>query len=260
MWHAGTLDPLATGLLLIATGNYTKLLHYLEKSDKVYEFSLMLDGTSDSFDCGTEIRYITHTERQKAKKTITKETITHILKKHFTWKIKQKPPKYSAIKINGKKALDRVRAWEDFEIKEKDIEIFDIQIQSFEYPLLKLSAHVSSGTYIRSIARDLGKILETGAYVQELRRIKIGWLKESESQELENFDVNKRFDIWKLFPTKDCISVNPLEEEELSHGRKIVKDFSWKEDTPYFVRDGNMIRYVLYYDGSYLLPERKIIV
>jgi len=83
MGHAGTLDPLATGLLLVATGNYTKLLHYIEKFDKVYEFSLMLDGTSDSFDCGTEIRYISKNEQEKAKEVITEEKIKNILEKHF---------------------------------------------------------------------------------------------------------------------------------------------------------------------------------
>lgn len=260
MGHAGTLDPLATWLLLIATGNYTKLLHYIEKFDKVYDFSLMLDGTSDSFDCGTEIRYISKTEQEKAKEVITEEKIKNILERHFLWKIKQTPPKYSAIKINGKKALDRVRAWEDFEIKAKEIQIFDIQIEAFTYPLLKLRAHVSSGTYIRSIARDFGDILWTGAYVTKLRRTKINALEESQSQELENFDTQKVLDIKNLFPSEKYISINPLVEEELSHGRKVMMDFSWEQNTPYFVKDGNTITYVVHYDGTQLSPERKIIV
>jgi len=135
MGHTGTLDPLATGAILIATGNYTKLIPYFEKDAKVYEFDIMLDGVTDSFDLAEPVQHIS-----------------------------------SALKIDGKRAYDRARAGEDVEMKTREVEIQHIEILHFNYPKLTLRAQVSAGTYIRSIAADLGDILGSGGYRGNLER------------------------------------------------------------------------------------------
>lgn len=108
--HTGTLDPLATGCLLVATGNYTKLIPYFEKDTKEYECTILLDGVSDSYDIDTPVTHISDSQKKSFSKSISRENIQKILEKHFTGEIEQIPPAYSALKIGGKKAVDLVRA------------------------------------------------------------------------------------------------------------------------------------------------------
>ena len=162
--HTGTLDPLASGLLLIAAWNYTKLIPYFEKDIKEYEFTIALDWSSDSADLEKEVIYISKDEQEKYKKELTKEVLEKILKEKFTGNITQVPPKYSAVKINWKKAYELARKDKDFEMKTRNITIHKIEIISFAYPDLVLKATVSAGTYIRSIAVDLWEIIWTWWY------------------------------------------------------------------------------------------------
>jgi len=155
IWHTGTLDPLETGGLLVATGNYTKLIPYLEKDSKEYEFDIMLDGVTESFDLWEPVEFLTQENQEVLKKSITPENIQEILKNRFTGRIEQVPPKYSALKINGQRAYKLAREWKEVEMKKRSVEIFDIELLEFEYPRVTLRAHVSAGTYIRSIAADM---------------------------------------------------------------------------------------------------------
>jgi len=153
--HTGTLDPLATGGLLVATGNYTKLIPYVEKDSKKYTATIQLDGTSPSYDSDTEISYISQDRQKELEQNTTLSQIDDIFQKHFFGKIQQIPPKYSAVKIDGKRALDRTLAGQEVEMKRRDVEVLSYTILSFTYPELIVELEVSAGTYIRSIAHDL---------------------------------------------------------------------------------------------------------
>ncbi|PID87325.1 tRNA pseudouridine(55) synthase TruB [Candidatus Gracilibacteria bacterium] len=259
MGHTGTLDPLATGGLLIATGVYTKLIPYFEKDTKEYEFSVKFDGKTDSFDLATEVNFLDEKTLEKAKKTITKEYLEDILKNKFTGKIKQLPPKYSALKISGKKAVDLVREGKEVELKKRECEIFSIKIIDFSFPLVSFKAKVSAGTYIRSIAAELGEELKTGGYVTNLRRSKIGNLDISLSTNLESLEKTNSLFVTKLFPKDYFITLPDNTLEKINNGLPVFGDFDFKIGKNLFVFDGKQITNVVFYDGEKLLAKRKIV-
>ena len=258
MWHTWTLDPLATGGLLIATWDYTKLIPYFEKDTKEYEFSVNFDWISDSFDLWTEVSFISKEEQEKAKNRITKEKIEEVLKEKFSWKISQIPPKYSALKLWWKKALDKIRAWEDFEMKSREVTISKIELLSYNYPEASFRAKVSAWTYIRSIAFDLWQIFETGWYVTKLRRTKIGELDIKLWQWLDDFDKTKNLDIFELFKNKEFIELNWDLLEKMNHWLKVIWKFDYKIWEDLFVYSQNDVTNIIEYDWKTLIPKRKI--
>lgn len=165
--HSGTLDPFATGLLIILTGKATKRQDEFMKQDKVYEATFTLGSTSTTGDPEVEIT-ISHESR-----VISQERIRNALKK-FVGKIEQVPPIYSAIKINGKRAYDLARAGKKVELKPRKVTIYSLELVDYSWPKINVVAHVSCGTYIRSLAQDIGEELGVGAYCSQLRRIQIG--------------------------------------------------------------------------------------
>ena len=259
MWHTGTLDPLATGGLLIATWNYTKLIPYFEKDKKTYEFTINLDWVTDSFDLAEEIQFLDKDLQEKYKKDLTKEKIQKVLEEKFNWKITQLPPKYSALKINGKKACDLVREWKEVEMNTREITIFNIEILAYNYPSLSLRAEVSAWTYIRSIASDLWSILWTGWYITKLRRTKIGDLDISLSQDLDNFDESKYLDINKLFKNKEFITLDTDILKKINNGLKVEGKFDYKVWEDLFVyNELGEVTNIVNYDGRILKAIRKI--
>lgn len=259
MWHTGTLDPLATGLLLVAIWNYTKLIPYFEKDTKEYEFKIQLDGTTPSFDSETEITFISDEQKEYFKNTLTVEKINEILQKQFTGKISQMPPKYSALKVGWKKALDMVRNGEEFELKSREVTIFEIEILDFSYPELHLRAKVSAGTYIRSIACDLWKILGTGGYISFLRRTAIGKLDLSLSQTLDNFEIPKSLPDNVLFAQEKFITLTLEQLADIDNGKIIRNNNSALSDkTEYFVKNSEKITNIVKINGLDMLPLRKI--
>jgi len=258
MWHTWTLDPLATGGLLIAVWNYTKLIPYFEKDTKEYEFTMNLDGTTDSFDLAEEINFLDESLQDSFKKELSLEKINKILKNNFTWKITQVPPKYSALKINGKRACDLVREWKQVDIKSREVTIFNIEIQDFKYPSLLLKAKVSAWTYIRSIAADLWELLCTWWYVTKLRRTKIWALDISLLQDLDNFDETKFLDIKQLFKNKEFITLDTKILEKINNWLKVTWKFDFKIWEDLFVYDKNEVTNIVEYDGEKLIPKRKI--
>lgn len=259
IWHTWTLDPLATGLLLVATWNYTKLIPYFEKDTKEYEFKILLNWTTPSFDSETEITFLSEHKQKYFKNNLKKEFIENILQKYFTWKIIQVPPKYSAIKIWWKKALDMVRAWKDFELKGREVTIFDIKIISYNYPEIYLKAKVSAWTYIRSIAKDLGDILWTWWYISYLRRTAIWNLDLSLSQTLENFDPSIKLNEEKLFPRHQFIKLSQTQINDINNWKTIKNTFNFLEDKKeYFVKNWDFITNVIRVNGLNIKPVRKI--
>lgn len=163
--HTGTLDPFATGLMIIVTGKECKNASVYSKLDKVYEATIKLGQTSTTGDPEGEIL-------DSSDLVPTLNEVEKILIK-FTGKITQRPPIYSAIKVGGERAYKLARDGKLFEMPERQVTIFSLDLIDYLYPYLKICVHVSSGTYIRSLAEDIGKALETGAYCTELRRISI---------------------------------------------------------------------------------------
>jgi len=164
--HAGTLDPLATGLLIVLVGNYCKRAQEFAKLDKVYEVEIKLGQTSTTDD---EEGQKTDVSPVKPSLQVVSEVINS-----FVGEIEQVPPIYSAIKINGKRAYKEARKGKEVKLEPRKVTIYSITNVHYKYPFVRFTSKVSSGTYIRSLARDIGKKLGTGAYMSNLQRNKIG--------------------------------------------------------------------------------------
>lgn len=259
MWHTGTLDPLATGLLLVAVWNYTKLIPYFEKDTKEYEFKIALNGTTPSFDSETEVTFLWEEKQKHFQEILNTKMIQNILQEKFSGNILQMPPKYSALKIWWKKALNMVRSWEEFELKPREVTIFDIEILSFCYPELYLKAKVSAGTYIRSIAKDLWEILWTWGYITFLRRTQIGKLWLEYAQNLEDFDIKKSLKEEFLFSKEGFIKLNEWELQDINNWKIIKNNFSSLENgINYFVKNEYKITNIVKVNGLEIVPIRKI--
>lgn len=153
------MDPLATGLLLVATGNSTKLISYIDKARKTYIFTVRLDGQTPSCDLDTPVEYLDSALLEQTRLTLTEEIIEKTIQMYFSGKIEQVPPSYSAIRLQGRRAYDMVREGQEVIIPKRTVEIFSSRIVSFSFPEVTIEMEVSVGTYIRSIARDLGEKL-----------------------------------------------------------------------------------------------------
>lgn len=258
MWHTWTLDPLATGGLLIATWNYTKLIPYFEKDFKTYEFEISFDWSSDSYDLWTEVKYLSLEEKKYFEKNITKQKIEDVLKEKFLWEISQVPPKYSALKINWKKALEKVKNGEEFEIKARKCNIFEIELLDFKYPFVLIRAKVSAGTYIRSIAFDLWKIFWSWAYVTKLRRISVWNLDISLTQSLDNFDENKKLELKNIFKWNIFSDLPENILNKINNWLCVYWKFDYEIWKDIFILNKNMISNVVFYDWEKLIPKRKI--
>lgn len=179
--HAGTLDPLATGLLIVCTGKQTKNIEKYQAQEKEYTGTFYIGATTPCYDLEKEIDATYPTAH------IT-EVLIHETTKQFTGKIQQTPPLYSAIKIGGKRAYDIARAGETAEIKPKEIEITVFEITRIALPVIDFRVVCSKGTYIRSLARDFGLALNSGAHLTALCRTRIGDYKLTESMRIEEFE------------------------------------------------------------------------
>lgn len=161
--HAGTLDPLATGLLIICTGKLTKKIDLFQAEDKEYTGTITLGATTPSFDLETEIDQTFDTTG------ITEEDIKNTAKS-FLGEISQFPPAHSALKINGERVYEKARRGEEVELKPRTVFIHSFDIEKIEFPIIHFRIKCSKGTYIRSIAHDFGKILNNGSHLSSLRR------------------------------------------------------------------------------------------
>ncbi|MBD5237271.1 MAG: tRNA pseudouridine(55) synthase TruB [Bacteroidales bacterium] len=165
--HAGTLDPLATGVLIICTGKATREIERLQAGSKEYIADIRLGATTPSFDLETEVDATFPWEH------ITRQSVEEILPE-FRGKVMQVPPVFSAVKVDGKRAYKFARKGEEVELKAKPLEISELEILSFEPPLLRIRVVCSKGTYIRALARDIGKALGSGGHLVGLRRTRVG--------------------------------------------------------------------------------------
>lgn len=178
--HAGTLDPKATGLMLVCIGKATKQIETLQAGEKEYIATLKLGATTPSFDLESQEDAVYPVEH------INLDLIEQSLNQ-FIGEIDQVPPLFSAIRVNGKRAFDYARKGNDVELKARKIMIKSIRVERFEMPVLVLRVTCGKGTYIRSLARDIGFALGSGAYLIGLRRTVIGSHHVDDAMEMEDF-------------------------------------------------------------------------
>ena len=178
--HAGTLDPLATGLIVLCTGKKTKTINELIIDSKFYEGEIRLGATTPSFDLETEI------DKEFALPSVDDNTLKNIEEK-FTGEINQLPPLFSAKRVKGKRAYEYARNNEYVELKPNLISIFELQLKIINKNTISFSCHCSKGTYMRSLARDIGSSLNSGAHLISLRRIKSGKFKIEMAKSIEDW-------------------------------------------------------------------------
>ncbi len=166
--HAGTLDPLATGVLIVCTGKMTKQIDELQAHVKEYVAEMALGATTPSFDLETEIDATYTTEH------ITREMVEQVLKEQFVGSIQQVPPAFSACKVDGHRAYKMARKGKTVELKAKELVIDEIELLAFEPQKITVRVVCSKGTYIRALARDIGMALGSGAHLTALRRTRVG--------------------------------------------------------------------------------------
>jgi tRNA pseudouridine55 synthase len=176
--HTGTLDPLATGVLVLAVGQATRLTEYVQEMGKTYKTTICLGATSDSDDADGNI-----TPRNVSSPP-TREQIEEAAK-GFIGKIAQVPPAYSAAKLSGRRAYELARRGEEVSLSPRTVSISGIVVDSYTYPHLELTVHCGKGAYIRSLARDLGERIGCGGYVEELRRTRVGPFRVEEALSLD---------------------------------------------------------------------------
>lgn len=165
--HAGTLDPLATGVLIVCTGRATRRIETLQNGDKEYVARIRLGATTPSYDLETEI------DRQYEWEHIRREDVERVLQS-FKGRIMQVPPVFSAVKVDGKRAYNLARKGKEVELKAKPLEITEIELTECSLPEIEIRVVCSKGTYIRALARDIGESLGSGAHLIGLRRTRVG--------------------------------------------------------------------------------------
>ena len=177
--HAGTLDPLATGVMIICTGKATKLIESFQYQTKEYVATLELGATTPSFDLELPVDAVFEVQH------INRELVDKVIS-GFVGEIWQTPPMYSAVKVDGKRAYDYARDGQDIELKPKLLVIDEIEVLDFSLPILKIRVVCSKGTYIRALARDIGVALGSGAHLTALERTRIGDVKLEDCKEIED--------------------------------------------------------------------------
>lgn len=202
--HAGTLDPLATGLLIVCVGKCTKQIPQIQSYQKQYEGTFTIGATTASYDLEKQ------PENFQPYQHLTKTEIEQV-RQQFCGKLQQIPPIFSAVKVDGKRAFDLARKGKEINIEAKEITIYDFQIQNIQLPEIQFSIQCSKGTYIRSIARDFGNALGCGAYLSSLRRTHIG-----------QYSLENPFDFSSLIINKEEKTLNNRKKRDFEIDTNII--------------------------------------
>lgn len=181
--HTGTLDPFATGLMILVVGKECRNAEAYSKLDKTYEATFRLGQTSTTGDPEGEITNVS--DHRPMRGEIEKVMAL------FSGKIEQRPPAFSAVKINGQRAYKLARKGQEVEVPKRTVTIHNLELLGYAYPEVTIRAHVSSGTYIRSLAEDIGTALQTGAYCTQLRRTAIGSWCIEEARSLQDLGITQ---------------------------------------------------------------------
>lgn len=178
--HAGTLDPLADGMLILCAGKGTKSISQIQEMAKTYRVEITLGATTPSLDRATEV------EEEAEFAHVTREELEKVIEQQFTGTIEQYPPMFSAVKVDGERLYKKARKGETVERKSRNVTVYGVEVLNFDLPRVELNVHCSKGTYIRTLAYDLGKALDSLGYVSQLRRTAIGNFTVGEALEPED--------------------------------------------------------------------------
>lgn len=242
---AWTLDPLATGLMIIGTDGSSRLFPLIEHCTKSYITTIRIDGTTSSYDLEQPVEKIDISDREIH--ALSRESIESLVQQYFTGDIMQIPPIYSAVWIHGQRAYDIARRWEKIDIKAKKRTIHAFEILSYDWPKIRAKITVSHGTYIRSLARDIWIHLNTGWYLEALERVSIGHITPDDVEWQKHNDIRYApLSHEKLFPNIPIIELNDQQKKHLRLGSTPLK--TDKKNGHYFV---------VYEDNSYGLLEAK---
>jgi tRNA pseudouridine55 synthase len=220
--HTGTLDPRASGVLVILVGPAVRLSEYVSASDKRYQAIIRLGSSTDTFDADGKF------VRSDQPVNVTEEQFEKILKQ-FEGEIEQTPPPYSAVKVNGRRAYDMARQGEEVELAPRKIQVHHLEVLEWAPPEVVVDVHCSSGTYVRSLANDMGNALGTGAYLVGLRRTKSGRFSLRDATPLRKLQEAFQAGNWYQFliPAAEALAdwpaveLNPDEVEEVRHGHRV---------------------------------------
>lgn len=213
--HAGTLDPLATGVLVLGIGAGTRVLEYLVGCDKEYLAEVTLGAMSTTYDAEGELTPVLGAhEKDRTEVETTLAT--------FVGEIMQVPPIYSAIKIAGKSAHARVRAGEEVELPARQVTIYSIRVTKYAWPKIEMMVHVSSGTYIRSLAHDVGQLLGVGGYLSRLTRMRSGRFELADAvPTLHHIRIEKLLPIAVAVADLPRLNLTAIEVGRIRHGQAI---------------------------------------
>ncbi|MCA9374171.1 tRNA pseudouridine(55) synthase TruB [Candidatus Peregrinibacteria bacterium] len=251
----GTLDPLASGLMIVAVGEGTKMISYLEGLDKTYETIIQLGATSSTYDGEGEIQKVENPKEP------TLAAIEQILQNSFSGEEMQIPPIHSAIQIGGKRAYDLARKGEDIAMKPRKVVFHKVDILDYEWPILRVRLKVSSGTYVRSFAHDLGELLGCGGYVKELRRTHIANFSVSDArmlQEIKSLKGEAILPVDAVFSDWEQIELSVDEIVVLNNGGFI--DFNVSGEGPFLGMLNGQCVGVLEKRGHQLKYRRKFLL
>lgn len=256
--HAGTLDPLATGVLVLCFNNATKLVECVQDQPKTYIAEICLGATSTTDDAEGEITPTEVTvipERNQVESALSQ----------FCGEIWQTPPLYSAVKIHGKRAYEFARGQKDVQLSAKKILVYDVTVHHYDYPKLTLEITCGKGTYIRSIARDLGEHLNTGAYLTGLQRTAVGPFRLENAQDIEQL---KKREYWPLLPIEMGVDSLPkvridVNERSLFQSGQFISNIQFldngKSSLPYLaVFAGDELVGLGVQDADGLLRPKKV--
>lgn len=227
--HTGTLDPFAEGLLVLTINKGTKIGQFIETLDKTYVAKLTLGKATDTLDLTGEII------NEKEVPTLTKQQIKDVFSS-FIGKQKQIPPKYSAIKINGKKLYEYARENIEVEIKERDIKVYNIELIDFSNNEIVFLAKVSKGTYIRTLASDIANKLGTVGHLSALTRTTVGKYYLNDAKRVDEISLNDVIPLSKALTFMKHIKVNDDQIKKIKDGQKIVLDI---DDELIYITDKN---------------------
>ncbi len=256
--HSGTLDPLATGLLILATDSYTKLLSYIIEMEKTYDFTVRFGYTSESGDLGTDL------VKRDPNYIVNIKDLNNVLNKFIGYS-EQVPPMYSAIKVQGKRLYNYVRNNEMVEIPKRNIHIQDLKINEIiSDSKVNFSVTCSKGTYIRSLARDIGEMLGVGGVVEDLRRTKIASISVEEATDIANLPEYDKFELL-AYECKKLINITNVEIDNTNI--KTIKNggflpaslFSKQEECFIVTIDNRIVALYEEYDEMYYKPRKVLI-
>jgi len=261
--HTGTLDPRASGVLVILVGPAVRLSEYISASDKRYQAIIRMGSATDTYDAEGAFT------REEVPVDVTEEQFEAELKK-FEGEVEQTPPAYSAVKVNGRKAYEMARKGEEVELEPRMIQVHHLEVLEWATPEVVVDVHCSSGTYIRSLANDLGEVLGCGAYLVGLRRTKNGRFSLRDSVPLRKLkEAFEAGDWYKyLIPAAESLAdwysveLDPDEVETLRHGQRVKADPGTETEMARGISDSGelvaLLKLVEAEDGSLEWQPKKV--